>query len=137
MVHVTASVKRQETQSETGYDEIALEELVPGDVVRLSVGDMIPADLYLLEAHDLFVNQSALTGESMPAEKGCQTIHAARQTVFEANNLCFMGANVVSGYGVGLIIKTGSNSFLEVWRMTLPRCKRQQPLIGASINSPV
>ena len=111
MVHVTASVKRQETQSETGYDEIALEELVPGDVVRLSVGDMIPADLYLLEAHDLFVNQSALTGESMPAEKGCQTIHAARQTVFEANNLCFMGANVVSGYGVGLIIKTGSNSF--------------------------
>ena len=111
MVHVTASVKRRETTAEAGYDEIALEQLVPGDVVRLSVGDMIPADLYLLEAHDLFVNQSALTGESMPAEKDSKTVAKDGQAPFDVANLCFMGANVVSGYGVGLIVKTGSDTF--------------------------
>ena len=111
MVHVTASVKRQETAEDVGYDEVALEQLVPGDIVRLSVGDMIPADLYLLDAHDLFINQSALTGESMPAEKDSKAPAKEGQVPFDAPNLCFMGANVVSGYGVGLIVKTGGNTF--------------------------
>jgi len=52
-----------------GFSEIAIEQLVPGDIVRLSAGDMIPADLRLLSATDLFINQSALTGEAMPSEK--------------------------------------------------------------------
>ena len=75
MVNTTASVTaRPVAGSDDPFCEIPIDNLVPGDVVRLSAGDMIPADLRLLEAKDLFINQSALTGESMPAEKsrpGC------------------------------------------------------------------
>ena len=72
MVHTTASVRRNPNRSEDPFSEIPMDRLVPGDVVRLSAGDMIPGDLRLLEAKDLFINQSALTGESMPAEKHAQ-----------------------------------------------------------------
>ena len=75
MVHTTASVRRRPSRSDDPFCEIPIDQLVPGDVVRLSAGDMIPADLRLLEAKDLFVNQSALTGESMPSEK-----HAAAKS---------------------------------------------------------
>src|SRR6516164_7004140 len=69
MVRTTASVKRRTQPAEGQFDETPIGEVVPGDIVRLSAGDMIPADLRLIEAKDLFVNQSALTGEAMPAEK--------------------------------------------------------------------
>src|SRR6202035_5196720 len=69
MVHTTASVRRTPSDGDDPFYDIPMEQLVPGDVVRLSAGDMIPADLRLLEAKDLFINQSALTGESMPSEK--------------------------------------------------------------------
>jgi Mg2+-importing ATPase len=111
MVHVTASVRRSGQGDAQDFIEVPLEQLVPGDIVRLSVGDMIPADLYLLEARDLYVNQSALTGESMPAEKA---VHPASQfppSPFDCPNLCFMGSNVVSGYATGLIVKTGAETF--------------------------
>ncbi len=75
--------------------------------MRLSAGDIIPADLRLLETKDLFINQSTLTGEAMPAEK---YVHASKgdcDDPFDLPNLCFMGANVVSGYGTGLILRTG------------------------------
>ena len=69
MVHTTASVRRIPSRSDDPFSEIPMERLVPGDVVRLSAGDMIPGDLRLLEAKGLFINQSALTGASMPAER--------------------------------------------------------------------
>ena len=71
MVHTTASVLRNAIARGTDdpFAEIPMEQLVPGDIVRLSAGDMIPADLRLLEAKDLFINQSALTGESMPVRE--------------------------------------------------------------------
>ena len=69
MVHTRASVRRTPAPTGDPFTEVTLESLVPGDVVRLSAGDMIPADLRLLEAKDLFINQSALTGEAMPTEK--------------------------------------------------------------------
>ena len=111
MVHTTASVRRSPCPPGDPFSEIPMDDLVPGDVVRLSAGDMIPADLRLLEAKDLFINQSALTGESMPAEK-----HAVASThdcddAFELPNVCFMGANVVSGYGTGVVLQTGSTTF--------------------------
>jgi P-type Mg2+ transporter len=68
MVHTTASVRRGLSFSDNPFSEIPMAQLVPGDVVRLSAGDMIPGDLRLLEAKDLFINQSALTGEAMPGE---------------------------------------------------------------------
>ena len=111
MVHTTASVRRRPSHSNDPFSEIPIDHLVPGDVVRLSAGDMIPADLRLLDAKDLFVNQSALTGESMPAEKHAPASSAECPDPFDLPNLCFMGANVVSGYGAGVIMRTGSKTF--------------------------
>ena len=84
MVKTTASVKRRGSSVEVenqsnGFYEIPLKQLVPGDIVRLSAGDMIPADLRLLTAKDLFIDQSALTGEAMPAEKSAQPCDATRR----------------------------------------------------------
>ena len=106
MVHTTASVRRTPAETEEAFSEIPMERLVPGDVVRLSAGDMIPADLRLLDAKDLFVNQSALTGESMPTEKHGRACDGESEDAFGLENLCFMGANVVSGYGTGVIVQT-------------------------------
>jgi P-type Mg2+ transporter len=111
MVHTTASVRRNPSRSEDSFSEIPIERLVPGDVVRLSAGDMIPGDLRLLEAKDLFINQSALTGESMPAERHAPACDGSSEDAFALSNLCFMGANVVSGYGTGVIVQTGSKTF--------------------------
>ncbi|WP_236000066.1 HAD-IC family P-type ATPase [Bradyrhizobium uaiense] len=111
MVHTTASVRRRPGQSDDPFSELPVDHLVPGDVVRLSAGDMIPADLRLLEAKDLFVNQSVLTGDSMPAEKHAQPGTAECEDPFDLPNICFMGANVVSGYGTGIILRTGRRTF--------------------------
>jgi P-type Mg2+ transporter len=111
MVHTTASVRRTPSLSADPFSEIPMERLVPGDVVRLSAGDMIPADLRLLEAKDLFINQAALTGEAMPAEKYGHAIDKPCDDPFDLPNLCFMGANVVSGYGTGVILRTGAGTF--------------------------
>jgi len=111
MVHTTASVRRDPSPSDDPFLEVPIDRLVPGDVVRLAAGDMVPADLRLLEAKDLFVNQSALTGESMPAEKHSYADASECGEAFELTNLCFMGANIVSGYGTGLILRTGRRTF--------------------------
>jgi P-type Mg2+ transporter len=111
MVHTKASVKRNPSGSAEPFSDIQIDQLVPGDIVRLSAGDMVPADLRLLEAKDLFINQSALTGEAMPAEKFAHASDVKAGDPFDMPNLCFMGANVVSGYGTGMILRTGVNTF--------------------------
>ncbi len=111
MVKTTASVKRSGNGVGTDFHEIPIERLVPGDIVRLSAGDMIPADLRLLEAKDLFVNQSALTGEAMPSEKFAHPWEQRFSDPFDLPNICFMGANVVSGYGTGVVVRTGGHTF--------------------------
>ncbi|MBL1258593.1 magnesium-translocating P-type ATPase [Methylocystis sp. Sn-Cys] len=111
MVRTHASVRRPErVDSDDPFVEISLEELVPGDIVRLAAGDMIPADLRMLTTKDLFVNQSALTGESMPVEKFAHRV-AAPVDLSEADNLAFMGSNVVSGYGEAIVVVTGRDTY--------------------------
>jgi P-type Mg2+ transporter len=117
MVKTTGSVKRRgaavsagEDQS-NGFSEIPMEQLVPGDIVRLSAGDMIPADLRLLSAKDLFINQSALTGEAMPSEKSVVRHMGEITDPFDLPNLCFMGGSVVSGFGTGVIAHTGAKTY--------------------------
>ena len=111
MVKTTASVRRRTPAGNGDFAEVPLDALVPGDVVRLSAGDMIPADLRLLEAKDLFINQSALTGEAMPAEKYAHACAQHPDSPFDLPNICFMGANVVSGYATGVIVRTGGRTF--------------------------
>jgi len=111
MVKTTASVRRGGPTGPVDFAEVPIETLVPGDVVRLSAGDMIPADLRLLEAKDLFVNQSPLTGEAMPTEKYAHACDGRLDDPFDLPNICFMGANVVSGYAAGVIVRTGAQTF--------------------------
>ena len=105
MVRTTASVRR----GGANFADIPLDHVVPGDVVRLSAGDMIPGDLRLLEAKDLFVNQSALSGEAMPVEKSAAAA-ASPAGAFDLPNICFMGTNVVSGFAVGVVAETGRHT---------------------------
>ena len=82
-------------------------EVVPGDIVRLAAGDRIPADARLLEARDLHVQQAALTGESMPAEKDAGDLEVAPRQPADARNVVFLGTSVVSGTATALVVATG------------------------------
>ncbi|HKV97988.1 MAG TPA: magnesium-translocating P-type ATPase [Gammaproteobacteria bacterium] len=101
--------------------QVPLDELVPGDLVQLSAGDMVPADVRLLSAKDLFVNQSALTGESLPVEKFAAAVENAGSNALELNNLCFMGTNVVSGTAIALVVTTGTQTYFGALADTLVR----------------
>lgn len=93
--------------------EIPMDEVVPGDIITLATGDMIPADAVLIWTKDLFVNQSSLTGESMPVEKfvRSQTSAGADSSAIEFQDLVFMGTDVLSGQGKAIILKTGQDTF--------------------------
>jgi Mg2+-importing ATPase len=114
MVSSTTAVLR------TGMDrpqEIPISTLVPGDIVYLSAGDMVPADVRLLTAKDLFVSQAMLTGESIPLEKypvaPAKRINSATApgTLLERETACFMGTNVVSGTATAVVAATGDATF--------------------------
>ena len=111
LVTNTASVYRDDNLHSR---EIDMKELVPGDIVYLSAGDMIPADLRILESKDLFVGQSSLTGESEGIEKFAQTKQNSkmRGSVVDLDNICFMGSNVISGYAKAVVIQTGNETYL-------------------------
>jgi Mg2+-importing ATPase len=111
MVRTTAAVKRHSGSAAGAFSEQPIETLVPGDIVRLSAGDMVPADLRLVDTKDLFINQSALTGEAMPAEKFAHACEAGLENPFDLPNMCFMGANVVSGYATGVVVRTGGGTY--------------------------
>ena len=98
----TATVLRDEI-----WSEIRRRDLVPGDIVRLAAGDRVPADARLIEARDLHVQQAALTGESMPAEKDAGDLEVAPQQPADARNVVFFGTSVVSGTATALVVATG------------------------------
>ncbi|MGV3084525.1 magnesium-translocating P-type ATPase [Enterococcus dispar] len=93
--------------------EIPMDEVVPGDIVTLATGDMIPADAVLIWTKDLFVNQSSLTGESMPVEKFVEAGVKKDEDIsaLDLDDLVFMGTDVLSGQGRAIILKTGQETF--------------------------
>lgn len=107
LVETTAAVVRGGMEQ-----EIPLDEIVVGDIVRLAAGDMIPADLRVLQAKDLFVSQSSLTGESEPVEKFGRTVRSGGPDVLGRDNLAFMGSNVVSGSAAAIVIAVGDDTVL-------------------------
>ena len=90
--------------------EVPLDDVVPGEVVILTAGSLIPADLRILSAKDFFVSQSALTGESMPVEKNAESNQPPGRAAFEFTNACFMGGNVLSGSARGVALATGART---------------------------
>jgi Mg2+-importing ATPase len=141
MVSTTATVTRRYAREDEEEElvavrrEVPFEELVPGDIVHLSAGDMIPADVRLIGSKDLFIGQSALTGEAMPVEKydtlsgvvekSAETISTTSTTPstpappaapgaagnpLDQSNLCFMGTTVISGSGTAVVVSTGART---------------------------
>jgi Mg2+-importing ATPase len=126
MVRTTATVTRRYARDDrpdgfvAARCEVPFEEIVPGDIVHLSAGDMVPADVRLITSKDLFVGQSALTGEAMPVEKydtlagvvekGAIDASPGTAGALEQANLCFMGTTVISGTATAVVVDTGSRT---------------------------
>ncbi len=91
--------------------EIRQEKVVLGDIITLSAGSVVPGDLYLFESKDLFINQSAFTGESIAVEKKAK-VSTTSQEITDLPNICLMSSNVISGSGKGVVVKTGLNTFI-------------------------
>lgn len=106
MIHTTACVERNGKRS-----EIPMEDIVCGDIIHLSAGDMIPADVRILNAKDLFVSQSSLTGESEPVEKFDHRI-SRTSALTDAENIAFLGSNVISGSARAIVISVGNDTLL-------------------------
>ncbi|HIC8807041.1 TPA: magnesium-translocating P-type ATPase [Elizabethkingia anophelis] len=104
MVKTSCLTKRKFKDSE----EIEIADIVPGDIILLSAGDMVPADCRILKSKDLFISESILTGEALPVEKNAFAIkNAKEQNPLTLQNICFMGTNVVSGSATVVVANTG------------------------------
>lgn len=122
MVRNTATVLRRQTEhAKPQLAEVPMSDLVAGDIVQLSAGDMIPADIRLIVSRDLFISQSALTGEAIPvekydtlgavAEKSASGIATNETSPLDMPNICFMGTNVVSGTATAIVVATGARTY--------------------------
>lgn len=106
MVSNTATVLRNGQEVEE-----PLKNLVPGDIIRLAAGDMVPADVRVLAAKDLFLNQVALTGEALPVEKHAEAGKDKVENPLELPNICFLGSSVESGSATAVVVHTGGKTF--------------------------
>ena len=122
MVRTTATVlRREQVGAQPTLREVPMRELVAGDIVQLSAGDMIPADIRLIESRDLFISQAVLTGEALPVEKydtlgdvtqkSASPLAVDRGNLLDLPNICFMGTNVVSGRAKAVVVATGPRTY--------------------------
>ncbi|TDR73075.1 magnesium-translocating P-type ATPase [Paludibacterium purpuratum] len=146
LVRNTATVlRRMDAWSKPVRHEIAMTELVVGDVVHLQAGDMIPADIRLLHSRDLFISQAALTGEALPVEK-YDTLGAVigksavartggAANLLDAPNVCFMGTNVVSGTAQAVVVATGTDTYFGALARNVVHHKRIETSFDKGVNS--
>ena len=113
--------------------ELPIKLLVPGDIVMLSAGDMIPADCRVMLAKDLFVSQSAMTGESLPVEK-FPDASAQAEGALEMANLVFMGTNVVSGSATVVVLNTGNGTYFGMLATRVTAGTREINAFQAGVN---
>ncbi|MGH8154374.1 MAG: magnesium-translocating P-type ATPase [Rhodanobacteraceae bacterium] len=120
MVRNTATVTRRASDGHSERIEVPVIELVAGDIVHLSAGDMVPADLRVLAAKDLFISQAILTGESLPVEKAApEHVHRNDAEPLDLPTVCYMGTNVVSGSATAVAVATGPRTYLGSLARTL------------------
>ncbi len=116
MIHTTCRVMRDNAK----LISVPVSCIVPGDIVLLAAGDVIPADARVLESKDLYLSQSLLTGEAMPLEKHAIAVHDA-ESVTDCENLCFMGTSVSSGTATVVVLRTGAQSlFADIASVLAP-----------------
>jgi Mg2+-importing ATPase len=107
MISVTATVVRAGTPQ-----EVAVSQLVPGEIVKLAAGDMIPGDVRIVDAKDLFVIQGSLTGESFPVEKFAIEKQVTTTAPIELTSIAFLGTSVESGSATAVVVATGGDTYL-------------------------
>ena len=132
MVSNTATVLRRDAP--TARVELPITLLVPGEIIVLAAGDMIPADCRILTAKDLFVAQAAMTGEAMPVEKFPLSPETANASPLEHDNLLFMGTNVVSGAATAVVVHTGANTFFGALAASVTCTDRAPTAFQAGVN---
>lgn len=105
--------------------EVLMEDILPGDIVKLSAGDMIPADMRFISTKDTFIAQSSLTGESNPVEKFSHKLPEKDCSITDLQNIGFSGSNVISGVAYGVVILTGNDTYFGVMaeQLSSPRDK--------------
>ncbi|PLP57895.1 magnesium-translocating P-type ATPase [Mesorhizobium loti] len=145
MVRTTATVLRQVgPNTKPELIEVPMAQVVAGDIIRLSAGDMVPADIRLIESRDLFISQAALTGEALPVEK-YDTLGAVAQKsagavahdqmdLLDLPNICFMGTNVVSGTATAIVVATGPRTYFGSLAKAISG-SRAQTAFDRGINS--
>ncbi|MEL5593425.1 magnesium-translocating P-type ATPase [Serratia ureilytica] len=122
MVRTTATVLRRSSYSAHPLTlEVPIRELVPGDIIQLSAGDMVPADVRLITSRDLFISQAILTGEAIPiekydamgnvAQKSSEGEVSSENALLELSNICLMGTNVASGTATAVVVATGGRTY--------------------------
>ena len=119
MIHTHVDTRREDNLVKVDMDKI-----VPGDIVELGNGSIVPADLYIIQSKDLFVSQSMFTGESVPVEKKNTPCDPTKGCT-ELENICLMGCNVMSGSGIGVVVKTGKSTYLGQIAQTIESDKGQ------------
>jgi Mg2+-importing ATPase len=137
MVRNTATATRRASDGHSERIEVPVVELVAGDIVHLAAGDMVPADLRLLSAKDLFVSQAILTGESLPVEKSAPVPGTQAQTAatpLDLPGVCYMGTNVISGSATAVVVATGARSYLGSISRTIVG-QRVQTSFDRGVNS--
>ena len=146
MVRTTATVVRRASAfADPQKQEIAMRDLVVGDIVCLQAGDMIPADIRLIESRDLFISQAALTGEALPvekydtlgavAEKSAHADHGSGTDLLDLAHICFMGTNVVSGTATAIVIATGADTYFGSLAKNVVSHKRIETSFDRGVNS--
>ncbi|WP_080423584.1 magnesium-translocating P-type ATPase [Burkholderia ubonensis] len=150
MVRTTATVQRAVTDtSEPARRDIPMREVVIGDIVHLSAGDMIPADVRLITSRDLFISQAVLTGEALPVEKydtlgavagksadaGHAAANDASQSLLDLGNVCFMGTNVVSGTATAVVVATGEDTYFGSLARNVVSHKRIETSFDRGVTS--
>ncbi len=129
MVKTTATVLRDGAKQ-----EVPLKAIVPGDIVFLSAGDMVPADVRVLSAKDLYLNQATLTGEAMPVEKMALPTPATIENPLEMHSTAFLGSNVESGTAMAVAIQTGKDTYFGSLAASLVG-QRQLTSFDKGVNS--
>lgn len=121
-ITIRARVKR-----DSRWHTIDSRNLVPGDIIRLETGDAVPADVRILSSHNLVVNETMLTGESVPVPKRPDTLTPEPKSVYESYNLCFSGTSVVGGDAIALVLETGAHTEMgTIARLTVETTKESE-----------
>lgn len=140
LVRTQVTVLRREAASDTAQrHDVDMRELVPGDVILLSTGDQVPADVRLLSARNLFISEAVLTGESLPVEKQSGNLAVdpqgkSAQELLTLSNICLMGTSVASGTASAVVVATGAETWFGSLAASLTG-SRPQTAFDRGVNS--